>query len=117
MPRSRTGVTRRQHHKKVLSRTKGFRGANNRLYKRAHEADLHAGQYAYVGRKLRKRDMRSLWILRISAALRQLGDGLNYSRFINMMKKANIGLDRKILSDIAATDFNTFKAIVQKVRG
>lgn len=117
MPRAKTGVTRRHRHKKVLSRTSGFRGTNNRLYKRAHEADLHAGQYAYIGRKLRKRDMRSLWIVRISAGLKAIGDGLNYSRFVNMMKKANVSLDRKILADIAATDFNTFKQIVSKVRG
>jgi large subunit ribosomal protein L20 len=117
MPRTRAGFTRHRRHKAVLSRTKGFRGANTRLYKRAHEALLHAGQYAYVGRKLRKRDMRSLWIVRISAALKTLGDGLNYSRFINMMKKANVNVDRKILADIAVTDFATFKSIVQKVRG
>jgi large subunit ribosomal protein L20 len=117
MPRTKAGFTRHRRHKKVLSRTKGFRGANTRLYKRAHEADLHAGQYAYVGRKLRKRDFRSLWILRISAGLKTLGDSLNYSRFINMMKKANVTIDRKILSEIAATDFNTFKSIVEKVRG
>jgi large subunit ribosomal protein L20 len=117
MPRVKTGVVRRRRHKKLLARTKSFRGANTRLYKRAKEADLHAGQYAYVGRKLRKRDMRSLWIVRISAALRSIGDGLNYSRFIQMMKKANIGLDRKILADIAATDFTSFKSIVEKVRG
>lgn len=117
MPRVKTGVIRRRRHKKLLARTKGFRGANTRLYKRAKEADLHAGQYAYVGRKLRKRDMRTLWIVRISAALKTLGDGLNYSRFVQMMKKANIGLDRKILADIAATDFASFKRIVDQVRG
>jgi large subunit ribosomal protein L20 len=117
MPRTRTGFTRHRRHKKVLSRTKGFRGTNTRLYKRAREADLHAGQYAYVGRKLRKRNFRSLWILRITAALQSMGGELNYSRFINLAKKANVSLDRKILSDIAATDFNTFKTIVAKVRG
>jgi large subunit ribosomal protein L20 len=119
MSRVKTGFTRHRRHKKVLERTSGFRGANNRLYKRAHEADLHAGQYAYIGRKLRKRDMRSLWILRINAALRSMTDvgELNYSRFINMMKKANILVDRKILADMAATDFESFKSFVQKVRG
>lgn len=119
MPRTKTGFTRHRRHKKVLNRTKGFRGANTRLYKRAHEADLHAGQYAYVGRKLRKRDMRKLWIIRINAALRSMTDmgELNYSRFINMMKKANVVVDRKILADMAATDFTGFKNFVQKVRG
>lgn len=117
MPRTKTGFTRHRRHRKLLARTKGFRGANTRLYKRAHEADLHAGQYAYIGRKHRKRDMRTLWILRINAGLKTLGDGLNYSRFVNMLKKANVTIDRKILADIAATDFETFKTIVQQVRG
>lgn len=117
MPRVKTGVVRRRRHKKLLARTKGFRGANTRLYKRAKEADLHAGQYAYVGRKLRKRDMRTLWIVRINAALKTLGDGVNYSRFVQMLKKANVVLDRKILADIAATDFTSFKRIVDQVRG
>ncbi len=117
MPRTKTGFTRRRRHQKLLGRTKGFRGANTRLYKRAHEADLHAGQYAYIGRKLRKRDMRSLWIVRISAALKTVGEGLNYSRFMNLLKKANVNVDRKILADIAVTDFETFKSIVNKVRG
>jgi len=117
MPRTKTGVTRRHRHQKVLARTKGYRGANTRLYKRAHEASLHAGQYAYVGRKLRKRDMRSLWIVRISAALKQIDDKLNYSRFINLLKKANVSLDRKILADLSVTDFTAFKTVVNKVRG
>lgn len=117
MPRTKTGFTRHRRHKKLLARTKGFRGANTRLYKRAHEADLHAGQYAFNGRKLRKRDMRSLWIVRINAALKAVDEKLSYSRFINMMKKANVQLDRKILADIAATDFNSFKGIVQQVQG
>lgn len=117
MPRTKTGVVRSRRHKKLLARTKGFRGANNRLYKRAKEADLHAGQYAYVGRKLRKRDMRTLWIVRINAGLKMLGDTLNYSRFIQALKKANIGLDRKILAEMAATDFPSFKRIVEQVRG
>lgn len=116
MPRAKTGVVRRRRHKKLLARTKSFRGANTRLYKRAKEADLHAGQYAYVGRKLRKRDFRSLWILRISAGLQQVG-GVNYSRFIAMLKKAHVALDRKILADLAATDFASFKRIVEQVRG
>lgn len=117
MPRTKTGVTRRHRHQDVLALTKGFRGTNNRLYKRAHEALLHAGQYAYVGRKLRKRDMRTLWIVRINAALKAVDDTLNYSRFINGMKKANIGIDRKVLADLAVTDFNAFKTVVEKVRG
>lgn len=86
----------------------------NRLYKVAREADLHAGQYAYIGRRLRKRDMRKLWIQRINAGVRMYAKELTYSHFINLLKKAKIELDRKILSDLAATDPNAFKAVVDK---
>jgi len=116
MPRTKTGFTRHRRHAKVLKLTKGFRGTNNRLYKRAKEALLHAGQYAYVGRKLRKRDMRSLWIVRINGALKMVDENIMYSRFMNNMKKTNLGLNRKMLSELAIADFNTFKSIVQKVQ-
>lgn len=86
----------------------------NRLVKVAIEADLHAGQYAFIGRKLRKRDFRSLWIVRINAAVKQVDPSLNYSRFINALKKANITVDRKILADIAVEDMPTFEAIVKQ---
>ena len=111
MPRAKTGVTRRRRHNKILKLAKGFRGANSRLYKRAKEAVLHSGQYAYIGRKLRKRDMRKLWIKEASEGT------LNYSRFMNLIKKGNIELNRKMLSEIAIADFTTFKSIVTKVRG
>lgn len=114
MPRTKTGVVRRQRHKKTLKLTKGFRGTNRRLVRRSSEALLHAGQYAYIGRKLRKRDMRSLWILRISAGLGQSGSELNYSRFINALKKAKINLNRKMLSELAINDAKAFKTIVEK---
>jgi large subunit ribosomal protein L20 len=114
MPRTKTGVVRRRRHKKLLKLNKGFRGTNRRLYKRAKEASLHAGQYAYIGRKLRKRDMRKLWIIRINAALHQISQQLNYSRFINNLKKAKIALNRKVLSELAISDFDTFKEIVAK---
>lgn len=116
MPRTKAGVTRRHRHKKVLSLTKGFRGTNNRLYKRAHEAMLHAGHYAYVGRRLRKRDMRKLWILRINAGVRQVDENLTYSTLINKLAKANVTINRKMLAELAATDFNAFKHIVESVR-
>jgi large subunit ribosomal protein L20 len=112
MARTKTGVTRRRRHKKVLKLTKGFRGTNNRLYKRAKEALLHSGKYAYIGRKLRKRDMRKLWILRINAAIKEVDETMKYSRFINALKKANISINRKMLSEIAIADFRTFKDIV-----
>lgn len=88
----------------------------NRLYKVAREADLHAGQYAYIGRRLRKRDMRKLWIQRINAGVRMYAKDLTYSGFINLLKKAKIELDRKILADFAATDSEVFKAVVDKAQ-
>ena len=115
MPRAKTGVVRRRGHKKLLERTKGFRMTKNRLYKVAKEADLHAGQYAYIGRKLRKRDMRSLWITRISAAVKAVNEKLNYSRFIKALKEKSVLLDRKVLADIAVRDEKTFKEIVKKI--
>ncbi|HYD34525.1 MAG TPA: 50S ribosomal protein L20 [Vitreimonas sp.] len=117
MPRTKSGFTRHRRHKKVLKLTKGFRGSNSRLYKRAKEALLHAGQYAFVGRKLRKRDFRSLWIVRINAALKQVDEKLQYSRFINAMKKANVTVNRKMLAELAVNDFAAFKSLVEKVRG
>ncbi len=115
MSRTKTSIVRHKRHKKVLGLTKGFRGTNSRLYKRAKEALLHSGQYAYVGRKLRKRDMRQLWIIRITAGIKQIGEALNYSRFIKGLKTAKIELNRKMLSEIAARDFDTFKEIVAKI--
>jgi len=112
MSRTTTGVTRRHRHKKVLDATKGFRGANHKLYKRAHEALLHAGAYAYIGRKLRKRDMRKLWITRINAAIKTVSEKLQYSRVINQLKKAQIVIDRKMLADLAVRDFGTFTKII-----
>ncbi len=114
MARVKTGTTRRKRHKKVLKRTKGFRMTKGRLYRVSKEADLHAGQYAYAGRKLRKRDTRRLWITRINAALTPLN--LSYSQFINGLKKAKIELNRKILADLALTDPETFKDIVDKAQ-
>lgn len=111
--RVKTGPTRRRKHKKVLQRTKGFRMTKGRLYKVSKEADLHAGEYAFAGRKLRKRDLRRLWITRINAALSD--SNLSYSKFIAGLKKAKIELDRKILADLAITDPKTFKKIVEKV--
>jgi large subunit ribosomal protein L20 len=117
MSRTKTGFTRSRRHKKILKLAKGFRGANRRLYKRAKEAVLHAGQYAFVGRKNRKRDFRRLWIVRISAALKQVDQNLNYSRFIKTLKEKNVSLDRKMMSEIAIRDFSTFSQIVKTVHG
>ena len=111
--RVKTGFVRRRAHKKVIKANKGFRGANHRLFKRANEARMHAGQYAFAGRKLRKRDLRKLWIIRINAALRAGESKLNYSRFISKLKKADIALDRKVLADLAVNDPNAFAAVVK----
>ncbi|HSW90284.1 MAG TPA: 50S ribosomal protein L20 [Patescibacteria group bacterium] len=115
MARTKTGVVRRRSHKKVLERTKGMRMTKNRLIKVAIEADLHAGQYAYNGRKLRKRDFRKLWIIRLNAALRAIDEKLKYSVFISQLKKANVMIDRKVMAEIAFKDADTFKAIVDSV--
>ncbi len=112
--RVKTGPSRSKRHKKVLQRTKGFRMTKGRLFKVSKEADLHAGQYAYVGRKLKKRDFRRLWITRINGALSD--NELSYSRFIDGLKKANIELDRKVLAKIALEDRDTFNAIVEKIK-
>jgi large subunit ribosomal protein L20 len=114
MPRTKTGFTRRRRHNAVLNRNKGFTGTNRRLYKRAKEASLHADQYAYIGRKLRKRDFRKLWIMRINAALGQLNEAFKYSRFIKALKDAKIEIDRKMLSELAIHNPEAFKAVVDK---
>lgn len=101
-------------HRKFLKAARGFRQARRRRIQTAKEALLHAGQYAYVGRKLRKRDLRKLWIIRLNAATRE--NGLNYNQFISGLKKSKIELDRKILADIAAVDPSTFKKIVSEVK-
>ena len=114
MARVKRGVVSRRKHKKLLSQTKGFRGTKSRLVKVAREATIHKGAYAYHGRKLKKRDFRKLWITRIGEAVKQ--EGISYSVFINKLKKSNIELDRKILSDLVVNDINTFKQIVDKVK-
>lgn len=114
MARVKTGTVRRKRHKKVIKQTKGYRMTKSRLYKAAHEALLHAGQYAYAGRKRKKRDQRQLWIIKINAALKSLN--LTYNQFIHKLKKADVELDRKILADLAESDPETFKLIVDKVR-
>lgn len=112
--RVKTGTVRRKGHKKILKLTKGYRMTKHRLFKVAQEAALHAGQYAYAGRKKRKRDFRRLWITRINGALAK--SGISYSEFINRLKKAKIELDRKILAIIVSEDPQTFQKIVEKVK-
>lgn len=112
--RVKTGPYRHRRHKQVLTRTRGMRMTRGRLYKVSHEAQLHAGQYAFAGRKLRKRQFRRLWITRLNAALTAYADNLKYSRFIKLLKQAHIELDRKILAHLAVTDPNAFKIILDK---
>lgn len=114
MPRVKRGVTARARHKKVLALAKGFRGRRKNVYRVAKQAVMKAGQYAYRDRRNKKRDFRRLWIARINAAVRELG--LTYSQFINGMTKAGIGLDRKVLADIAVHDKAAFAAIVEQAK-
>lgn len=114
MARSKTGTTRRKRHKKVKSEAKGFKHARRKRIKNAKESLLHAGQYAYVGRKLRKRDIRSLWIKRLNAAVRE--HGLTYSKFIAGLKDKKISMDRKVLAEIAVNDPETFEKIVKEIK-
>ena len=106
MARVKRGVTARRRHNKLISRAKGYYNARRKVYRVAKQAVIKAGQYAYIGRKQRKRQFRALWIVRINAAARVYG--LSYSRFMNGLLKAGITLDRKVLADIAARDIKGF---------
>jgi len=114
MSRVKRGTVSRRKHKKLLGLTKGYRGTKSRLIRVATEASLHAGQYAFHGRKLRKRDNRSLWITHISEATKK--EGLSYSVLMNKLKTNKIELDRKILNDLVQNDPETFKKIVESVK-
>lgn len=114
MVRIKRGVVSRRKHKKLLGLTKGYKGTRRRLVKDAKEALLHAGAYAYQGRKDRKGDFRSLWITRIGEAAKQ--QGISYSVLINNLKKAQIELDRKILADLVINDRETFNKIIDHVK-
>jgi large subunit ribosomal protein L20 len=113
MPRVKRGFKARRRRNKTLKMAKGYRGARSRLYKTATEAVDRALKYAYRDRRVRKREMRGLWIIRISAAVKQ--HGLSYSRFIGALKKANIALDRKVLSEMAIHDPERFGQLVKMV--
>ena len=114
MARSTNGPASRKRRKKVLKYAKGYFGSKSKLFRYAKEAVQHAWQYAYIARKKKKADRRGLWIVRLNAACRN--NGITYSRFIEGLKSANIGLDRKVLSDIAVKDEPTFAEIIAKVR-
>src|SRR5574340_1015054 len=114
MARVKRGVAAHQRHKRLLKAAEGRKGTKSRLVKASREASLHAMAYATRDRKQRKRDMRSLWIVRINAAARL--NGLTYGAFISGLRKAGIGLDRKILADLAVRDATAFGAIVEAAK-
>jgi len=114
MPRVKRGVIARKAHKKVLKAAKGFRGRRNNVFRIANEAVMRAGQYAYRDRRTKKREFRALWIARINAAARE--HGMTYSVFMNGLKKANIEIDRKVLSDMAIFDQPAFAKIAEQAK-
>lgn len=112
MARVKRGVTAHRKHKKLLKLTKGYKGGRSKLVRQAKEASLHAGQYAFAGRKQKKRDMRKLWITQMGIALKN--EGLSYSKFVSALKARNILLNRKILAELAAHDIEAFKKVIAK---
>ena len=114
MSRVKRGMRTRARHHKILKQAKGYFGHKSKLFKVANQQVMKSGIYAYRDRKAKKRDFRKLWIQRINAACRQ--NGLSYSRFMNGLKKANVALDRKVLSDIAISDPNGFAALCEQAK-
>ncbi|MEW6731546.1 MAG: 50S ribosomal protein L20 [Acidobacteriota bacterium] len=114
MPRAKRGNKRLQRRKKILELAKGYRATKSKLYRSAKESVERALKFAYVGRKIKKRDYRSLWITRIGAAVRK--DGLNYSRFMYGLKVAGINLDRKMLAELAVNDTTAFSELVSMAK-
>ncbi|MDD4927822.1 MAG: 50S ribosomal protein L20 [Gallionella sp.] len=114
MPRVKRGVVARATHKKLLAKAKGYRGRRKNVYRVAKQAVMKAGQYAYRDRRQKKRQFRTLWIARINAAAREFG--MPYSVFMNGLKKADIQVDRKVLSDIAIFDKAAFAQFVEQAK-
>ncbi|MBU4484011.1 50S ribosomal protein L20 [bacterium] len=114
MPRAKRGFKARRRRNKILKQAKGFRGGRSKLIRTASEAVDKSLQYAYAHRRLKKREMRALWNVRIGAATRELG--MSYSRFMGNLKKASIGLDRKVLADIAVNHPDDFAALVEMAK-
>ena len=114
MPRIKRGVSSHRRHKKILQITKGFRGKRKNVFKLAKNAAMKAGTNAYIGRKLKKRTFHQLWVLRINAACRE--HGLKYSRFIYGLELADIGINRKMLAELAVNNPDVFKIIVEKAK-
>ncbi len=114
MARVKGALNTRKKHKKVLKLAKGFRGGESRIYRTANQAVMRSMQNAYIGRKRRKRDFRRLWISRISAAAKM--NGMNYSTFMNGLKKANIEMNRKMISEIAIADSAAFAKLAETAK-
>ncbi|MEW6227565.1 MAG: 50S ribosomal protein L20 [Bacillota bacterium] len=115
MPRAKGGFVTRRRHKKILKMAKGFTGAKSKVFRRANEAVMKSLQYAYRDRRNKKRDFRKLWIARINAAARM--EGMSYSKFMDGLHKAGVGINRKILADLAVNDQNAFSELVKIARG
>ena len=114
MARVKGAMATRKRRNKTLKLAKGYWGAKSKHFKMAKEAVMKSGNYAYIGRRLKKRDFRKLWITRISAACKM--NGMNYSTFMNGLKKAGVTLNRKMLSEIAVNDADGFKALTEKAK-
>ena len=114
MARVKTARTTRARHKKVLKMAKGYFGAKSVRFRMANQAVMKSLNYAYIGRRLKKRDFRQLWIARINAATK--ANGMSYSKFINGLKKANININRKMLAEMAVSDSQGFAALVEKIK-
>jgi large subunit ribosomal protein L20 len=115
--RVKAGTTTHRRHKDVLDAVKGHRLSRSRHYKAAHEELMHAKQYAFEGRKNRKRDFRRLWIQRINAGLSQIENGPSYSVLMNLLKRKEIRINRKMLADLSTNEFAAFKVVVATVWG
>ncbi|SMB95983.1 LSU ribosomal protein L20P [Desulfonispora thiosulfatigenes DSM 11270] len=111
MARIKRGVNSRRKHKKILKMAKGYRGSRSKIFRVANQAVMRSLMFAYIHRKARKRDFRRLWITRINAAARL--NGISYSRLINGLKKANIEINRKMLSDLAISDPSAFTKLAE----
>ena len=114
MARVKRGVTAHRRHKKLIGKAKGYYNARRKVYRVAKQAVTKALQYAYIGRKQKKRQFRALWIVRINAAARQYG--MSYSRLMNGLKKSGITVDRKVLADVAVHDIKAFGALAEKAK-
>jgi len=115
MARVKRGVNAKKRHKRVLKAAKGYYGAKSKLFRPANQAVMKSLNYSYIGRKQRKREFRKLWIARINAATRL--NGMSYSKFINGLKKANIEVNRKMLSEMAIHDSEGFAKLVEIAKG